>query len=300
MNEDKDLNELNELKDEDVNESPKETIDLEEPEDSLSQEREDLDDDVKIKAKSTGHLSLEEFVAKGGRPEDYKSEKEYVLTGEIIELKKAIQRRDRDIDEILKYNQNVIEQQKQNFKRQLEARLQEAKELGNVDDVQQLTQEKLRVELEEQRQAQTQSANAQIEALNKFTARNATWFNNQHPEFITRCQELENIYRPSCKTWDEVADKVEKQMRYELSQDTRYKHLIDIQTTHTSSPNISASRSNVNKSSTAISSDDSVLYHKLSSNEKAMYNILKRNAKRIGSDYSVKEFLNKAKRDEEI
>src|ERR1044071_1145479 len=63
--------------------------------------------EIKEKAKQYGHLSYDEWVKRGNDPKKYKSEQEYVRTGEILEqlfeLKKKLGQRDREIEALLEY-----------------------------------------------------------------------------------------------------------------------------------------------------------------------------------------------------
>ena len=77
--------------------------------DSEVSEQEPEESSVISEAKATGHLSPEEYKAKHGTLEGYKTPKEFVLTGEVIELKKLVQKRDRDIEQIVNYHQKVVE-----------------------------------------------------------------------------------------------------------------------------------------------------------------------------------------------
>lgn len=273
------------------------------PEVESSEQEPEQQNEVKVKAKSTGHLTKEEYVARGGKPEDYKTEKEYVLTGELIELKKAVQKRDRDIEDILKYHQNTIEAQKINFKKQIEERLYQAKSNGDIDQVEQITREKYEVE---QRENQQNQANIQKQiqmAISTFTQRNAHWYNPQHQDLVDRAVELEKDiisgrYQdetgiPQPKDYEGVLKQIELAMKVEAPD--------IVPTRGVSRPSISSSKSSVNMSvASASDTSDNVLYGKLKSEEQSMYKVLRRMAEKTGMKYSVKEFIEKSRRDQEI
>jgi hypothetical protein len=296
MSEERDLDreELNEMKDELQEEAVQE-----EEIDSIEDVVEEVD--VKEKAKSHGHKSLEEFIAAGGKAEDYKTEKEFVLTGELIDLKKTIQKRDRDIEEILKYNKNVIEQQKINARAELDRLLAEARQNMDVDAVEKLTIQKANEQYEDNQSRMNELANSIRRKDEEFIQRNATWFNDNHPELKSRAFEIGNrlkLQNPNIP-YDQMASEIENQMKFELSRDDRYAHLV-ADTASIRRPQPSSQSSAVAKSGALVGDSDDKLYAKLSANEKNMYNIHKRIASKLGEKVSVKEFLDQVRRDEEI
>lgn len=260
--------------------------------------------EVVEKAKSTGHLTKEEFVAKGGKPDEYKTEKEYVLTGELIDLKKTLQKRDKDIEEILKYQQLAIERQKQSFRQELESRLNQAREVGDIQQVEKITQEKVRAEIQETQEKQTRMDSDVREAVQEFAERNSDWYNESHPELVRRCAELDTFYMSQSPgiSLRERAVKIENQVRAEMSLNPSYLKITAAKM-ETSRPNISSSRSAVTASGSNISdASDDKLYTKLSSEEKAMYNSLKRIQAKVDKTkpLTVKEFAAKIRNDSTI
>lgn len=266
-----------------------------------TEEQEETKSDIKGKAKSTGHLSLEEFVAKGGKPEDYKTEKEFVLTGELIELKKTVQKRDQDIEEILKYQKNVIATQKQKAREEINRALAEAKANADVDAVEKLTTQKSQAEQQDLRD-QLQVINDDISQADQvFLNNNKTWYNDNNPELKQRALELGTYYKAQFPglPYREMAQKIEKQMRFEISQNDAYKHLLA--DTNTSRPNLSAGASAVAQSGSVVTQGaEGKLYAKLTPNEKAMYAVHKRIAKKLGDDVSVSEFVKELRKNEEV
>jgi hypothetical protein len=258
------------------------------------------EDELVEKAKAHGHLTLEEFVAKGGDPKAYKTEKEFALTGELIDLKKALTKRDKDIEEIIKYHKTALDKQREAARRALEEKLQEAKSMGDVDAVQSLTAEKTQADLQDQTEQLRRVQEEQSDVLNDFCSRNASWYNDNHPELKQRCAVVEKIIiaQHPYITPRALADQIEKQLRYEISQDPRYAETVKEEPKR---PNLSATKSGVVQSgSTGSEGSDDKLYNKLSANEKAMYNIHKRIAAKVGEKVTVKEFLQQMQEDGSI
>lgn len=260
-----------------------------------------VEDSIVEKAKTTGHKSLEEWVAAGNDPKLYKTEKEYVLTGELIDLKKTLQKRDKDIEEILKYQQDVIKTHQHKMRQELEQRLLQAKQNGDVDAVEQITNEKIRNELKDQQDLQAKQV-TEIQQLDaEFLERNKNWHNTNHPDLIQRSQEINQRVRlqnPNL-TYAQLLNEIELQMKFELSRDERYQHLI-VDTSKINRLTLSASNSNIAKSSASKADSDAGAYEKLTPNQKHMYGVLKRTADKVNAKYTVNDFLKSMKKDEEI
>lgn len=264
-------------------------------------------EDVTKKAKSTGHLTLEEYVAKGGKPEDYKTEKEYVLTGELIELKKTIQKRDKDIEEILKYNNQVIENHKAQVREQLRVALANAKANGDVDAIEKFTQQKVQMEIDDKNAQASKSREDLAQIDREFLEDNKTWCNSQHPELVelAKQEDLRLMKDFPTLSYAQKAQEIGKIMKLKLAADERYKHLV-VNTDKIERPVISAVKSNVVKSSTTSTDSEAAAFQRLSSTQKHMYGILKRinekeNARSTKKvSFTVKNFLEYMKKDEEI
>lgn len=228
-----------------------------------------------------------------------KTAREFNLTGDLIELRKELSKRDRMIEEIYKYQQNTIQEQKKRFREELELRLQEARQYGDVEAVEKLAEQKVNLQIQDNNELAKRDAQEQMAALSSFEQRNAAWFNKNNPDLIKRCQELDMIYRSTCTSYDQLAEKIERQMRAELSLDDRYAHLVAA-SENINRPNINPNRSAVNRSATESIESDSKILSKLSSNEKAMYEVYKRIGDRLGEKTSVKDFVNKMNSDKEV
>lgn len=257
--------------------------------------KEVIADEVEEEAKATGHLTAEEYKEKHGTLEGYKTSKEFVLTGELIGLKKTIQKRDKDIEAILQYQQHVFEEHKKQVRAMLEAKLQEARETGDVVAVEKLTVQKIQQDVKDQTEQNNIVTQAQTAALNEFVDRNKTWFNPQNPELQERVKQLDDFYARANPTitYPELASAIEKQMKYEMSQNPKYSHLI------VNTPSRPELASRTGTASTTHESTDKI-YSALTSNEKAMYEIQKRIAGKLGASFTIKDFKEQMKRDEEI
>lgn len=286
-------NEEQEQTSEEVNEAP---------EQEQEESNEEPKNEVEEKAKSTGHLSKEEWVARGGKPEAYKSEKEYVLTGELIDLKKAVQKRDKEIEEILTYHQNIVETQKKNYKQRLEQEMYQAKQIGDTDKVEELTKQKINVDQQDQAQKQAKIQNEVKLAVSTFVERNKHWYNPDHPDLVQKAQELEQdiisgAYQartgiPYPANYDGVVKQIELAMKYENPE--------AVSTSGVSRPTLSATKSSINSVAASHDVSNDGMRTKLNSNQKAVYDSLSRSLKKKGINYSVKEFIEKTKSDGEV
>jgi hypothetical protein len=226
-----------------------------------------------------------------------KTAREFNLTGELIEAKKHRQKLEKDLETVLKYQENVIEAQKLRFKQELDYRLQEAKQQGDMDKVEEYTKEKVDIEQRERLQKQ-QDIQAQIKvAVENFAHRNSNWYNPQRQDLVDKAVRLENeiisgtyamktgIPQPS--DYEGVLKQIETVMRFE------HPDLLD-----TSTPNrpvLSSARSGVNKSIEPES--DTTALSQLSKQEKEMFDVLKRIRGKDNKPYSAKEFLKKVRKD---
>lgn len=254
-------------------------------------------DEVAERAKSTGHLSAEEYKTKHGTLDGYKTEKEFVLTGELIDLKKTIQKRDKDIEAILQYQQTVFDQHKQKMRSTLEAQLRQAKEEGDVSEVEKLTAQRERQDIKDQTDQNALLESQRTEVLTQFTTRNKSWFNEQNPDLQMRVAQLDKIYTTQNPqiSYTQLAEAIEKQMQYEMSQNPQYSHHVK---TSVERPVLSGSNPTGNARS--ISQTDDKLFMTLSANEKEMFRVHKRIASKIGETVTVKEFLEQLKADGEL
>lgn len=254
------------------------------------------------KAKATGHMSKEEWIASGRDEKDYKSEKEFELTGELIELKKIIRNQQTDIKEIIKYHDDVVAAQKLNFRQQLDAQIKYAKETGDVEQVEQLVEERRELNEREKQQALSKQDQTIKNSIESFIERNKHWYNEQNMDLVEKAQKLEVEIRsgeytqktgvPIPTSYEGVLRQVELEIKAIKAQSSIPQESYR--------PVMSGTQSSVNKETKAVSKNDDVLYGKLNPSEKSMFHALKRINQQVGREYSVKQFLDKIKNDKEV
>lgn len=256
--------------------------------------------DVKHKAKSTGHLTQEEYLAKHGSLKGYKTEEEFVRTGDMIEqimsLKKKLDQRDSEVEAILTYQKSTIEEHKKKAKQEIEAKLMQAREYGNIEAVEALVKQQTQMDIVDQQENFRQQQNEKQQVVGDFIERNKHWFNDQHPDAVHRAsqidQELTSYYSRIGRSipLTQLAFEVETQMRREFP---------DLVNTGVKTrPAVSTTRSVVNKA--AVEESDDRAFSKLSQNQKHMYQATKRMLSKQNIQYSIKDFVNQIKNDGEI
>jgi hypothetical protein len=261
-------------------------------------------EDVKEKAKSTGHLSAEAYQAKHGSLKGYKSEEEFVRTGEMIEqiysLKKKLDERDKEISAIVNYTNNTIKEHKEKARQEIESRLNQAREYGNIQAIEALTRQKSQMEFQEQQELLKEGLNKQQVAFNQFVDRNKHWFNDAHPELkqeaIALDADIINRYKAAgmpMPSYDELMFQIENHMK------NKYPDLVN--TGIKTRPSLTPSRSSVTRSmGEVVGESDDKVFTKLSSDQKYMYQANKRIMAKAGLEYTVKEFVQKLKADGDI
>ncbi len=256
--------------------------------------------EVDKKAKTFGHVSKEDWERQGRDPNKWKSPEQFVEFGDsysklkphIETLKKEISKRDAALDTIIEHINEVKQKEYLRGKAEVEARLQQAKEMGDINAVENLTRHKTELEYQEQRTQQSTKLQQQQQAEAAFIERNRHWYNEQHIDLVQRAQqaavEIQSFYPNS--SYEEVTKKVEARMRFE------YPDLVE-NGRNVSRPNVPQSRSNVTKSAMeSMPDNDDRIYRTLSADQKAEYNHVKRLVERVpGIKYSLKEFVEKSK-----
>lgn len=243
------------------------------------------------RAKKYGHLSKEEWEAAGRDPALWKSPAEFNKTGEIIEqlitLKKKVDQRDREMENIIKFHEKELKRQYDVAKRDLESRLAASKDDMDVEAVSHYTKELTRLQdMEQQNQAQS-AYQAQQTARESFVERNAHWFNERNPDLQQRAVEIDNEMKQKYPnaSYEDLADMIEAKIIKEYPErvlgQMRYNR-----------PNTSPSQSAVNKTATV----KKTTFHKLSQEHKDTYNVYKR----INPKITEAEFIQRLKDDGEL
>jgi len=219
---------------------------LEEPEGEEPEGSEELE--VVERAKKFGHLSKEEWIAQGRDPDKYKTPEEFDKTGKVIEqlytLKKKVDQRDKEIENLIKYQERTAQREFERAKQELEQRLNHSKNDMDMDGVAHYTRELTRLQDNEQNSQVQQRQQAQQSAQQAFIERNQHWFNDRNPDLKARAIEIDNeiksIY-PNA-TFEELAQKIETRMQYDYPERV-------LSGARNSRPSLSPTQSAVNKTS---------------------------------------------------
>ncbi len=265
-----------------------------------SEEDESPQDDIVERAKKYGHLSKEEWVAKGNDPAKYKSPEEFDKTGKVIEqlysLKKKVDQRDREIQSLVEYQQRTAQREYERAKQELETRLAHSKDDMDMEGVSHYTKELVRLQDNEQSSKVQHAAQMQQQAQQAFIERNQHWFNDRNADLKQRAIEIDNelksIY-PNA-SYEELAQKIETRMQYEHPERV-------LGTKQSNRPSIAnSSSSSVNKTAINTSSVKRT-FQGLSQDLKDTYSATKRIVESRGDkEYTVNDFINQLKKDGEL
>ena len=253
------------------------------------------------KAKQYGHVSREDWIAQGKDPDDWKSPKEFVRTGEILDqlysLRKEISQRDNEIQSLVDYNRRVSEREYERAKQELHAQLQNAKNYDDVESVEHLTRQIGNLEYQEQQERLQSLNNLRQNVMSQFMARNGHWYNNQHPELVQKAQMIGNElkqYYPNLPI-EEAARRIEERMKLEHPE-------IAVSNPAVPKPVLSSSNSALNQSaSVAKGGSAEAIFNRLPKDLKDVYHSSKRTLEKIpGVTYTINEYIDKLKSDGEI
>jgi hypothetical protein len=292
----------------DLNEVSPETEEISETQDTESPTTSEtiestLAPEIVQKAKSTGHLSPEEYKAKNGTLEGYKTEKEFVDFGEKVypvleKMNQKLEQRDREIAAMLKYQETTERRMYDKAKTELAQQLQQAKEYGDTAKVEMIAREQAKLDFSE---AQTQQDNIERHrnsVAEQFKSRNQHWFNDAHPDLVAETLQIDEQIRQSCiamnrpMTPEQIAQALETQMRI------NHPDIIGV----VSKPvqMMSASRSAVNKTVATALPDHEKSFRSLSAEHKDIFEATRRILKKQGREYTTAKFIERLKRDGEI
>ena len=284
------------MSEQEVNEVEESEIEIEESE--VAVEEKAVPDEQK-----SGHLTYEAFIDKGGVSEDYMGPQAYDKHGKLIkeiqDLKREYRLSKHTTDTLLSEWQKTKEEKRVDEFRTMQTQRQEALELGNVDQADQLTDQMGKLEqVHQKEQAKVQQQGPQIDPnMVDFLQRHPEWFDPdippklymQIPKSATKLQQFGAIAQnvssqmaaegkdPNVHT-DVLVERVEKLMVqvHGVPEETQAPKR------EISSPQSSA----VNKSAATSGK-------KLSRNQTDEYRTLKSDAERNGYPcLSVEEFKN--------
>lgn len=289
-----------------IDDSPQDTQEPEqeevEQEDSDSGQESTVPESVKQTAKKHGHLSLEKWIEKGGKKEDYKDEEEFVEFGNsytklkpvLDNLHKTLNKREKEIEALLEYNARIEERERIKAKQEAQQLLTIAKQRGDVDAIEQLTAEKLKMEWQEKQRTDSISNTKEMEVTRQFEERNKIWYNSSHPEMMDRAKNVASEmrqYYPSASL-EELALKVEKRMQMDYP-DICGAGRID-------RPIIS--NSTVNKSQASSNSEDRLWRQACDKDPdlKHVFSATKRTMNNANIKYELKDFIQQLKENGEL
>lgn len=313
---DEDLDDsLNHLLEADVEEQ-EEINNIEAEETALSAEAEALAESIKPKAdvqkaKKNGHLSKEQYIEKYGSAEGFKDEDQFNKYGDawsdvkevITGLQKKLDEEAKKTEALVSYNQRIEDRAYQRAKTEIELKLQEAKNMGDVANVEYLTKEQSKMEFNESQQAYARNEAARSSVERQFLERNKHWV-GVNKEMTAKAIAMDAEERANAQrlnlplTYEKLAEIVEARMRMEYPQE-----FIKSKPT----PGFSASASNANKGTTGGIGDSSErLFNTLSEDHKLIFAATKRSyeksSKALGQNkvYSKQDFIKQLKKDGEI
>jgi len=270
-----------------------------ESESELVQESEsepEPESEIESRAKQYGHLSKEEWEAQGKDPKQWKSPEEFDKTGKILEqlysLRHQVDRRDREIQALVDYQQRTAQREYDRAKKEVENQLKISRDDMDVAGVEHYTKELVKIQEAEHYNANQAMHQQQQDALNKFKERNKHWFNDNNNDLVNRAivldQELRGRY-PNMN-YDDLCQTIEAKMLYEFPE--------RVGNFNKPRPIMSSSQSSVNKTAKAPSSQS---FNRLSQDLKDTYNATKRIIESRGDrEYSVQDFMDQLKKDGEI
>ena len=235
-----------------------------------------------------------------GEPDEWKSANQFVKTGNLIDKVNSIERENGELKTQLKsvveYNQRVSQREYEKAKNDLEAGLNQAKDYGDVDEVDNLRTQLTQLTEQENVARNQQWQQHQSQILNAFKERNKSWFNDQHPEMITRATQLDaelRGYFPNDLA--ALSTAIEERMKIE------YPNIVQPGATRQDA-SISPMQSAVNKSAVGKTGGNSEMtFRKLPKDLKDVYFATKKMIEGNGNlKYSVDDFVAKLKEDGEI
>lgn len=260
------------------------------------------------KAKKHGYLTEEQYKAKYGSLDGFKSPDKFNKYGEdwgevsdvIKGLQKQVEESRKQTEALVSYQKRTEDRAYQRARQELETQLQEARDLGDVHGVEQLTREKAKIEFQESHQQHQQSEEERQSVEKNFQESNKHWFGINH-EMTQRAIQIDQQIRQEAKennvplTYTSLAKQVTAHLKAEFPE--------VMIVGNKSGPNISASSSNANKGASGNSVQDSIekVFNSLDEEQKLVYAAVKRGyEKGTGKQYTKTDFIKQLKKDGEI
>lgn len=249
------------------------------------------------KAKKHGYLSKEQYISKYGTEEGFKSPDQFNKYGEawgevkdvISNQKKQLDEQTKQIDALVKFNERVEERAAQRARAELEAQIQNAKDLGDVHAVEQLSREQAKQDFHTWNSVAQQAEAQRLQVQQSFVERNKHWF-NINPVMTERARQIDMEERQRASSagvtipYDQLANVVEARLRVE------YPETMISRNAGNTAPNISSSQSAVNKVG-AVNVVDKT-FNSLSDEHKQVFEASNRSLRRQGrKEYSKQEYV---------
>lgn len=250
--------------------------------------------------KGSGHLTKDQWIAEGRDPTKYKTKEEFdefgksytVLKPHIDKFKQELKNKDLALKAVADGLEQIKRQEYLRGKAEVETRLAQAKEIGDMNAVQELTVQKVNLDQQE-RQNQSNKQQEEVNRVNaRFMERESHWFNEQHPELKQKAidEELRLAREHPELTYTQKIQRVTDYMHFE------YPELREVKR---SSADMVGNRSSaVNKSQMNNSSSETTLYRGLSRDDQEAFKGIKKLVEKTmpSVKYTVKEFLEQEKK----
>lgn len=212
--------------------------------------------EVLQEVKKFGYKTKEEWIAEGRDPAKFKSPEDFKKFGETYDLVQSLKSELREIrnenKELLEYQKRQAEVAVKQARAELEKQMQLARQAGDVNQIEHLAEQKVRMEEMQRQEAAARVMQTQAQVNMQFVERNKHWYNESRPELQAEAQErATRIFRdnPSI-SYEAAAMQVESEMKWAHPE-------INVQPSHQPSAHISANKSNINKSAAELGAPNS-------------------------------------------
>lgn len=150
-----------------------------------------------VEEEKRGYLGYDEWVENGKNPDEFQGAKAYDAYGKLIKEVKKLQKEVRTknttletMAELYRKEEDRIAAKYNNYYQQQAQRLNEAEQMGDTSVVKEAAIAMSRTEQQYQADLNASRAHQQNQLVEEFKARNDDWYNNQHPDLITKAQQL--------------------------------------------------------------------------------------------------------------
>jgi hypothetical protein len=276
--------------------SNEEEMNLQQEEEALEQELMQVEEEVEVQEveevpeRPNGYIdNVDDFVRKTGRPaSEFKSKEQYDTYGQLInqikKLESKIQTQNKVSEEMGRMYVKLEQDSYQKARADLEQQLQQAVDMGDFHQVQQVNNELNRINSQEDSLRQRQMLEERNKAEQAFMERNASWYNEANPEWVRKANELASTYaaRNPNLTLNDVCELVEKEMLLNHVKQNEIRK---------TTPDISRNESMMNKSAAVTGGSGGAAFNRLDAKRKKEYFQMRNQFQQMGVDYSKEKFL---------